>query len=61
MITKLYNRSIAEALPVLYGGSVNRENALGYLKESGMKGLLVGGASLKSEEFIGIVRDADNL
>lgn len=61
IITKLYNRSIAEELPVLYGGSVNRENALGYLKESGMKGLLVGGASLKSEEFIGIVRDADNL
>jgi len=61
IISRLYNRNLAEKIPVLYGGSVNRENALNYLKESGMKGLLIGGASLKPEEFIGIVKDASHL
>lgn len=61
IISRLYSRNLAEKIPVLYGGSVNRENAINYLKESGMKGLLIGGASLKPEEFIGIVKDVDNL
>lgn len=61
VITRLYNRKISEKIPVLYGGSINRENAIDYLKKSEMKGLLIGGASLKAEEFIKIVRDAGNL
>lgn len=40
----------------LYGGSVNSKNALGYIKESGFQGLLIGGASLKSKEFLKIVK-----
>lgn len=36
---------------VLYGGSAKAENAGGYLNEAGFDGLLVGGASLKPEEF----------
>lgn len=40
---------------ILYGGSVNAENAAGYLNEAGVDGLLVGGASLKAEEFVKIV------
>ena len=39
---------------VLYGGSVNSENALGYL-EGGYQGLLIGGASLCGEEFLKII------
>ena len=39
----------------LYGGSVNSKNALGYIKESGFHGLLIGGASLKSKEFLKII------
>ncbi len=39
---------------VIYGGSVNAENAKGYL-DAGLDGLLVGGASLKVEEFIKIL------
>ena len=58
ILTRFYNRSIAEKIPVLYGGSINKENALSYLKESRMAGLLIGGVSLKSKEFIGIVKDA---
>jgi triosephosphate isomerase len=42
--------------PVLYGGSVNAQNAKGYLQEAGFQGLLVGGASLKAKEFIDIIK-----
>jgi len=45
--------------PILYGGSVNSENALGYIKEAGFEGLLVGGASLDSKEFIKIVENVE--
>lgn len=42
---------------VLYGGSVNIENAKGYLNASGVDGLLVGGASIKRSfsNIIGVV------
>jgi triosephosphate isomerase len=39
------------ATPVLYGGSVNSTNALSFLKQPSVDGLLVGGASLKRDEF----------
>ncbi len=44
---------------VLYGGSVNSQNAGNYIKEAGFKGLLIGGASLSSKEFIEIVKRVD--
>ncbi|XOB46234.1 MAG: triose-phosphate isomerase [Candidatus Nealsonbacteria bacterium] len=57
---KRFNLSIKKVLgkkhPVLYGGSVNSQNALGYIKESKFQGLLIGGASLKPKEFIKIVK-----
>jgi triosephosphate isomerase (TIM) len=40
---------------VLYGGSVNSENALDYVKKAGFQGLLIGGASLKAQEFVKII------
>lgn len=42
--------------PTLYGGSVNSKNALGYITESGFHGLLIGGASLRSKEFVKIIK-----
>lgn len=36
----------ANAIPILYGGSVNKDNAKALLKAPGVEGLLVGGASL---------------
>jgi len=44
-----------EKIPLLYGGSVNSQNAVSYLQDAGYNGLLVGGASLDSKEFEGIV------
>ena len=45
-----------EAVPILYGGSVNRGNAGVLLAEQEIDGLLVGGASLEAEGWSGIVR-----
>jgi len=42
-------------VPVLYGGSVSKENCKELLEERSIDGLLVGGASLKLESFIPIV------
>lgn len=44
--------------PVLYGGSVNAENAYAFLREPEIDGVLVGGASLKVQEFQGILSAA---
>lgn len=44
--------------PVLYGGSVNAENAYAFLREPDIDGVLVGSASLKVQEFQGILAAA---
>jgi len=61
VISSLYSRNVAEKMPVLYGGSVNKDNALSYLRESQMAGLLIGGASLRPKEFIRIIKDTCRL
>ncbi len=53
----LIRKIIARDIPILYGGSVNSRNAEGYIKEAGFQGLLVGGASLKAEEFVDLVKN----
>lgn len=55
-IANIYGRSIAEKAPVIYGGSVNALNAKKFVEKGGMDGLLVGGASVKTNEFISIIR-----
>jgi triosephosphate isomerase len=47
--------SAAELVPILYGGSVKADNAEGLLSEPDIDGALVGGASLKADEFIKII------
>ena len=48
----------AEAIPVLYGGSVTSANIDEFLGEPSIDGALVGGASLKPDEMAGIVARA---
>ena len=43
-------------LPILYGGSVNSKNSSEIFKINNVDGVLVGGASLKSEEFLKIIK-----
>ena len=44
-------QSLAPEKPILYGGSVNAENAGTYMKLDGVSGLMAGSASLDAEEF----------
>lgn len=52
------NKNIAENIRILYGGSVNAQNAGGLFVKENIDGALVGGASLKAEEFMAICKVA---
>ena len=54
-VKDLYNEEIANEIKILYGGSMNVKNADELLKEPDIDGGLIGGASLKSEDFSNIV------
>ena len=54
-IVKLYDSGVADEIPILYGGSVTAANASELLSKPNINGVLVGGASLKAEEFSQIV------
>jgi triosephosphate isomerase len=55
ILTDRYNTTIAQATCILYGGSVKASNAAELLAQGNVDGALVGGASLKADEFLGIV------
>lgn len=59
-IAALYGVKASKSVRVLYGASVTSENSQGFLGVEGIDGLLVGGASLKPEEFASIVEKAHN-
>ncbi|MBP1704780.1 MAG: tpiA [Chloroflexi bacterium] len=50
--------SLADGVPVLYGGSATAANIGEFLAQPGIDGALVGGASLKADEMAGIVARA---
>ncbi|MDR2705074.1 MAG: triose-phosphate isomerase [Planctomycetaceae bacterium] len=56
MIEKNYNKEVAETVRIQYGGSVNDKNAKEILAKPNVDGALVGGASLKVEPFLGIIK-----
>jgi triosephosphate isomerase (TIM) len=55
MIAGKYGDDIAENTTILYGGSVNAKNAAKLFTQPDVDGGLVGGASLKAEEFVTII------
>lgn len=57
-ISQLFGAKAAKSIRVLYGGSVNIDNADSYLSVEGIDGLLIGGASLDVHQFSGIVDKA---
>jgi triosephosphate isomerase (TIM) len=58
IIATRYNSSIADSVRLQYGGSVKPDNAAELLKQPDIDGALVGGASLKVDQFLGIVAGA---
>jgi triosephosphate isomerase len=55
VVAKLWNKGIAQDLRILYGGSVTSANIAEFISHPEIDGALVGGASLKAEEFVSIV------
>lgn len=55
-IAKKFNADISNNMSILYGGSVKASNAKELFSQPDVDGGLVGGASLKAEEFISIVK-----
>jgi triosephosphate isomerase len=53
-----YNPTVAQSVRIQYGGSVKPENAAELLGQPDIDGALVGGASLKTAQFMGIVAGA---
>ena len=48
-----------ETTPIIYGGSVNLKNAKQIISLNHVDGLLIGGASLKSDTFVPIIKSID--
>ncbi len=53
--------SAAQSLRILYGGSTNGKNIAGLMRQPEIDGALVGGASLKADEFVSMVEQASNV
>jgi len=58
LLAQMYNKKIASETRVQYGGSAKPDNAGELMGQEDVDGLLVGGASLKAEDFVAIVKAA---
>lgn len=54
LIARLFGQPVAEAIRILYGGSVKPDNVKGLMAQPDIDGALVGGASLKADSFAAI-------
>jgi triosephosphate isomerase (TIM) len=55
LIARSYGPSVAEDMSILYGGSCNPANASELFKKADVDGGLIGGASLKANDFLAII------
>jgi triosephosphate isomerase len=58
LLAQMYDRKIAGEIRIQYGGSVKADNAGELMAQEDVDGLLVGGASLKADDFVAIVKAA---
>ncbi|MGA2093096.1 MAG: triose-phosphate isomerase [Sedimentisphaerales bacterium] len=56
LLAEMFNRKLAEEIRIQYGGSVKPDNAAELMNQQDVDGLLVGGASLKSDDFVSIIK-----
>ena len=54
-LSGLYGEAQAKSVRIQYGGSVTSANIAEFISQPEIDGALVGGASLKAADFIGIV------
>lgn len=55
VIKELYGNEGAQRVRIMYGGSVTPQNVVEFVQEREIDGALVGGASLKADDFVSIV------
>ena len=58
IIAEKYDQSLANGVPILYGGSVKPNNAPAIFSQPDVDGGLIGGAALKVDDFYSIVQSA---
>ncbi len=55
LLSEMWGLEVANGIRILYGGSVNSANIASYIRQPEIDGALVGGASLRAQEFCDIV------
>lgn len=58
LIAKMYDKGLADGMIIQYGGSAKPDNAAVLMAKPDIDGLLVGGASLKADDFTAMVKAA---
>ncbi|MCH5353238.1 MAG: triose-phosphate isomerase, partial [Acutalibacter sp.] len=58
VIAEVYGKASADGITIQYGGSMNAANAAELLAQPDVDGGLIGGASLKPNDFAAIVEAA---
>ena len=61
LLAELYSGDVADAVRILYGGSVKAGNVAAIMAQDDVDGVLVGGASIDPSEFASICRYRDHL
>ena len=59
VIRKMHGARVARAVTIQYGGSMNAKNAAELLSQPDVDGGLIGGASLKPDDFMAIINAAN--
>lgn len=54
--SQMFGKQAAQTLPILYGGSVNPENATSFFNQYGIDGVLIGADSLNADQFVAIIQ-----
>lgn len=57
-LAEIYDGQLADEIRILYGGSVKADNAADLMGRADIDGVLVGGASLKVDDFVAIIEAA---
>jgi triosephosphate isomerase len=58
VLAATYGNDVAQQIRVQYGGSVKPDNIEGFMSQADIDGALVGGASLKTESFVPLIKGA---
>ncbi|MFC1988152.1 triose-phosphate isomerase family protein, partial [Chloroflexota bacterium] len=60
-VGRIYDEEAAREVRILYGGSVTADNIAEFITQSEIDGALVGGASLKPDQFYSIVKQTSEI